>query len=117
MPSYLLSGNIKNGSTSGCCCDSSIDSNSATFFNNLATKLLDMSKTIQKKMDDLSNQVCKPTTGFSIVKIDTPSMLLGVKYEYMEYIKRYGPPDDGIFEEALLEKIRVELGIENEVIL
>lgn len=116
MPSYLVSGNIKSSNTTGCCCDSSIDSNSAIFFNNLASKILDMSKAIEKKMDDLSKQVCTQAVGFSLVKIDTPSMLLGVKYEYMEYIKRYGPPDSGQFDEVLLEKIRNDLGVKNEVI-
>jgi|688.fasta_scaffold611693_2 hypothetical protein len=116
MPSYLLSGNIKNSNTTGCCCDSSIDSNSAIFFNNLASKILDMSKAIEKKMDDLSKQVCTQAIGFSLVQINTPSMLLGVKYEYMEYIKRYGPPDGGQFDEVLLEKIRNDLGVKNEVI-
>jgi len=115
MPSYLLPGNIKN-STTGCCCDSSIDSNSAIFFNNLASKILDMSKAIEKKMEDLSKQVCTKAVGFSLVTIDTPSMLLGVKYEYIEYIKRYGPPDGGQFDEVLLEKIRNELGLKNELI-
>lgn len=113
MPSYVLTGNnIK----PECYCDSSIDSNSAIFFNNLASKMLDMSKAIEKRMDELANKICNHTGGFSLVKIDTPSMILGVKYEYIEYIKRYGPPEDGQFDEVLLEKIRNDLGVKNDII-
>jgi len=110
MPTFIHLSNVKN--TTVVCCDNSLDANSAVFFNNLATKLLDMSKAIEKKMEDLSKQVCSTSSGFSLVEIDTPVMMLGVKYEYIEYIKRYGPPCDGIFDAIKLEQLRVELGIE-----
>lgn len=108
MPRYIVCRQSVNG-----CCDTTIDRNSAVFFNNLATKLLDMSKAIQTKMDDLANKVCHPTEsrGFVLVSIDTPQMLLGVKYEYIEYIKRYGPPSRGKFDERLLDELRKELNI------
>jgi hypothetical protein len=110
MPTFIHLSNVKNATV--VCCDNSLDTNSAVFFNNLATKLLDMSKAIEKKMEDLSKQVCTPSRGFTLVQIDTPVMKLGVKYEYVEYIKRYGPPCDGIFDRIKLEQLRVELGIE-----
>ena len=118
MPSYIQISRQNVGSSSGgnCCCDS-IDGNSAIFFNNLAQKLLDMSKAIEKRIDDLSNKVCQPESkGFLIASIDTPSMMLGVKYEYIEYIRRYGPPDKGKFDSVLLEKLRIELGINDTVV-
>ena len=119
MPSYIqISRQQATGSsTNGNCCCDSIDGNSAIFFNNLAQKLLDMSKAIEKRIDDLSNKVCLPESkGFLIASIETPSMMLGVKYEYVEYIRRYGPPDKGKFDSVLLQKLRTELGIENVVV-
>lgn len=118
MPSYLL-GKFTSGagaggaSGDGCCCtDNTLDRNSAVFFNNLATKLLDMSKAIQKRMDELANRVPPPPqAGFLFAKIDTPVMTLGVKMEYVEYIKRYGPPIKGKFDETKLNDLRAELGI------
>jgi hypothetical protein len=45
-------------------------------------------------------------------------MALGIKYEYVEYIKQYGPPPDGIFNEEKLAAIRIELGIsENSTVI
>ena len=115
MASYLK-GLKANGTASGgdgcCCSDNSIDRNSAIFFNNLALKLLEMSTTIEERMKELSNKVCVPqTSGVLFASIDTPTMTLGVKYEYVEYIKRYGPPKKGKFDEEKLEEIRIELGI------
>jgi hypothetical protein len=115
MPSYLIPGNIGSSGGSGCCCDS-IDVSSAVFFNNLATKLLDMSKAIEKRISDLSSRVCVPTKGVKLIEISAPSMNIGVKYEYIEYIKRIGPPTNGIFDPVILEKIRKELGIVDVVI-
>jgi len=114
MPSYIQISKqiVSSSSTNGNCCCDSIDGNSAIFFNNLAQKLLDMSKAIEKRISDLSTKVCLPESkGFLIASIETPSMMLGVKYEYVEYIKRYGPPDKGKFDSTLLEKLRTELGI------
>lgn len=94
------------------CCDNTVDRNSALFFSNLATKLLDMSKAIEARMEELANKACHTESGgFLFASIDTPSMAIGVKYEYVEYIKRYGPPHRGKFDEHKLRKIRKELGI------
>ena len=109
MPSYIVS-NVKS-TPAPCCCDTSMDSSPATFFSNLATKLLDMSQAIAKKMEELSNKVCKPSSGFSMVHISTPILTINVKYEYIEYIKRYGPPENGIFDDAKIARIKKDLGI------
>lgn len=113
MASYLKGLKANGASGDGCCCsDNSIDRNSAIFFNNLALKLLDMSKAIEARMEELSNKVCSTETrGFLLASIDTPSMSIGIKYEYVEYIKRYGPPPNGLFDETLLTNLRTELGI------
>lgn len=115
MPSYLFGkfASAGAGGADGCCCtDNTLDRNSAVFFNNLATKLLDMSKAIEKRMEELANKATpQPQSGFLFAKIDTPVMALGVKMEYIEYIKRYGPPIKGKFDEEKLEELRAELGI------
>lgn len=111
MPSYLLSSKSTLNDTN-CCCDNSIDGNTAIFFNNLATKLLDMSKAIEIRINELKNKVCTPQKqGVFMASIETPNMPLGIKYEYIEYIKRYGPPLNGQFDELLLNGIRRELNI------
>jgi hypothetical protein len=60
----------------------------------------------------LANKVCEPASkGFILASIDTPQMVLGVSYEFVEYIKRHGPPVNGKFDQAKLADIRAELGI------
>jgi len=106
MPSYIRNCIIKEK------CKSEIDGNSAIFFNNLAIKLLAMSQSIELRIEEISNKVCNPETkGFILVSIDTPVMELGVKYEYIEYIKRYGPPQKGKFDPRKLNIICTELGL------
>lgn len=112
MPSYIVVAGRAGYSGDPCCKDNSIDRNSAIFFNNLANKLLDMSKAIDARMTELANKACPaPSKGFLLASIDTPQMVLGVKYEYVEYIKRHGPPSKGKFDKDKLEAIRIELGI------
>jgi|LauGreDrversion4_2_1035121.scaffolds.fasta_scaffold565176_2 hypothetical protein len=112
MPSYIVVAGRGGYDGNPCCRDNSVDRNSAIFFNNLANKLLEMSKAIDARMTELSNRVCAPETkGFLFASIETPQMVLGVKYEFVEYIKRYGPPVNGKFDAQKLEDIRIELGI------
>jgi hypothetical protein len=112
MPSYLLWGSNGRGNGLSACCDNTVDRNSAMFFSNLATKLLDMSKAIEKRMEELANKVCATESGgFLLASIDTPAMSIGIKYEFIEYIKRYGPPHRGKFDEKKLRIIRKELNI------
>jgi len=112
MPVYIHRGNA-NSASGVCCSQNTIDRNSAVFFNSLATKLLDMSRAIEKKMEDLRKRVCEPQNGrgFLFASIEAPSMVVGVRQEYVEYIKRYGPPVKGKFDEGLLNILRQELGI------
>jgi hypothetical protein len=118
MPTYLVKNNSKGSfkdSNQPCLQDCSIDRNSAIFFNNLATKLLEMSQSIETRITELENRPCSTETkGVFFAAIETPSMTLGVKYEYIEYIKRYGPPSEGKFDEQKLNSLRIELGIQSE---
>lgn len=116
MPNYIV--------TNKQCTTSQISGNSnqntIQFFDSLSTKLLEMSEAVQKRIDDIKANCTAPqkTKGISLVSIDTPSMLLGVKVEYLVYVQRYGPPTNGVFDEKKLEQLRIELGInpEDEVI-
>jgi hypothetical protein len=111
MPQYITKGN---NSYNGNCCTTSSDScqSSVTFFSTLSQKMLEMVDTLQKQFQECKENA-KPTEvkGFFLASIDAPTSLIGVKYEYLEYINRYGPPKDGIFDEILLAKLRSELGI------
>ena len=115
MPSYIVNSlkNCGKNVVAMSCNDNSIDRNSALFFNNLATKLLDMSRAIETKMEELRNKVCERPSGrgFLFASIEAPSMVVGVRMEYVEYIKRFGPPVKGKFDENLLNELRIEMGI------
>jgi hypothetical protein len=105
MPIYLVTPTAsKTGST---CKDTVL------FFSKLATKLLEMAESINTKMEDLKNKVVYIPKGVLLAEIETPQMVIGVRYEYVEYIKRFGPPENGIFDEGRLEALRIELGIDN----
>ena len=120
MPYYIskLSSYVRNGSGggggNGGCCGDSYCKDSSRFFSSLATKLLEMTTAITKRIDDIKKNCGNSHgagKGFLLASIDAPQMTLGVKYEYIEYIKRYGPPTDGKFDETKLQLLREELGM------
>ena len=114
MPTYLVKNSSQN-CIQTCAQDCSIDRNSALFFNNLATKLLEMTQTIENRITELQNRPCSTESrGVFFASIETPPMILGVRYEFIEYIKRYGPPPEGKFDEGKLNSLRIELGISND---
>lgn len=112
MPSYITKGNSSGNS---CCGSSNNDScqSSISFFATLSEKMLAMVNTIKQQFEEIKEN-CKPkeVRGFFLASIEAPKQFIGVKVEYLEYIKRYGPPKDGIFEETLLQQLRVELGVD-----
>jgi hypothetical protein len=108
MPRYI------EGTASKACCPTNQTNckDTTKFFWNLSQKLLDMAEAIDKKIYDLENRVCDGPTGTILfAKVDIPKQTVGIKREYIEYIKRYGSPDDGIFDPVKLELLRVEFGI------
>ena len=109
MPRYLIS------SARGCavqCTSNDVKCASAiNFLDILSNKLLDMTKSLQTQFEECTKSPGVQSAGFIIASVDVPKMTLGVKYEYVVYIQRYGPPSDGIFDEAILVKLRTELGI------
>jgi hypothetical protein len=84
------------------------------FFSKLASKLLTMSETISERMSEMKKHMCaKSEAGVLLASIEAPVMTIAIKYEYIEYVKQYGPPSDGKFDEDKLIKLRKELGITN----
>jgi hypothetical protein len=118
MPTYLR---FRSGGGKGCvelnCSSGQIKCmSSLNFLDTLSKKLLAMTESLQKQFDEC---VRPPPSGGGesgvyLAKIDTPKMVIGVKYEYVLYIQRYGPPENGVFDETILTNLRAELGITAE---
>lgn len=113
MPLYLqLYPNNSAGFSNFCCTSSNIKCSSAiNFLDTLSSKLLDMANSLQQQFNECKQVTSTQEAGFILASIDAPKMTLGVKYEYIVYIQRNGPPPDGIFDETILAQLRVELGI------
>jgi hypothetical protein len=115
MPTYIVSNtfnNVLSGTGSGGCANAVVCRDTTKFFDKLATKLKEMAEAVNTRIEDIrKNAVCYAGGGVLFASIDVPKMNLEVKYEYIEYITRYGPPIDGIFDETKLAELRVELGL------
>ncbi len=86
---------------------------SLEFFETLTDKLTCMVTSLQEQFEEC-HAAAKPqyADGFVLVEVDIPKATIGVKLEYIEYIKRYGPPCDGKFCEEKLRCLRAELGLD-----
>lgn len=125
MPTYLLQSEISqlsnfgnfNANNTNCCAPEACQS-SLLFFNSLSGKMLDMVNTLKQQFAECAANANNTSNakGFILAKIEAPRPVLGVKYEYIVYINRYGPPTDGIFDPVLLQQIRTELGITDTTI-
>jgi len=90
--------------TANCCCPST-----TTFLSTLVDKLYTMSSRLKEQFDSLEEKANRvPQKGIIFAEIDT-SVNVAIKYEYILYLELHGPPIDGIFDEALLAKIRAEM--------
>lgn len=109
MPSYLVSGNNYNNN---CGSETSYCRDTSSFFSKLATKLMDMAVTINKRIEKIQSEVkCSSGGGVLLASIEAPVMMLAIKVEYMEYVRRYGPPDGGKFDQEKINIIKNDLGI------
>lgn len=100
--------NINNGDF----CNAICSAKSLEFFDKLSKKLVLVSEALQEQFNELKKAAYARVSGGPVIaSIDAPDVPLGVKYEYIEYIKRYGPPAKGEFNPTLLFGIRLELGI------
>ena len=112
MPTYYLGGYGSNsGFISGsgsnaadcCCCPST-----TKFFETLANKLEEMTLSLKDQFSNLVNKT-EVGRGFIIASINVAVPIINVKGEYVEYIRRYGPPQNGIFDPIYLDLIRAEI--------
>ena len=91
--------------SANCCCPSS-----TLFLESLTNKLIAMTTSLKQQFIDLKNNQ-KESTGPRaprLVEIQVKTNI-SVKYEYIIYLKRYGPPVNGIFDPVYLSLIRAEL--------
>ncbi len=101
---YSLNNGSGGGSGGNCCCPSS-----TKFLETLTDKLIEMTESIKTQIEELENRVPSCHRGLRIAEIDVPVPPIAVKQEYLIYIKRYGPPINGIFDPIYLDLIRAEL--------
>lgn len=113
MPSLITAADLTNYSgTSGCCQNETPCQSSLIFFSKLSDKLLIMVESLKTQFEECRSKCMgTPSQGAILVSVDAPQVTLGVRYEFIEYIKRYGPPVAGIFDENLLNIIRQQLNI------
>ena len=105
-----MGGMKRNGS---CCDDNSMDLNTAFFFNQLATKLLEMSQSVQERLEAARKNCNQQQSGFLFASIDTPQMAISVGTEYILYVQQFGPPPNGKFCPEKLQQIRIEHNIQS----
>ncbi len=53
--------------------------------------------------------LARSAEGPIMASITAPSLNLGIKFEFVQYINMYGPPPDGKFDPVILEQIRQDL--------
>lgn len=83
---------------------------SVQFFSTLSDKLVSMTESLKAQFNALRIEALgRSAEGAIFASITAPKLTLGVKYEYIEYINRYGPPADGKFDAGLLATIRQEM--------
>ncbi len=100
--------NINNGDF----CNAICSAKSLDFFDNLSKKLVLVTESLQEQFTELRKAAYARVQGGPVIaSIDAPDVPIGIKYEYIEYIKRYGPPPAGAFDQTLLFAIRLEFGI------
>ncbi len=84
---------------------------SMDFLETLSGKLKELTDALKIQFDDLRKQITVKARGPVLASVVAKTIPVGVKYEYVMYIKEYGPPVNGKFDENLLEGLRRQLGI------
>ncbi len=113
MPRYLT----RPGSTAYACsggsdmCDAYCAAKSLEFFDTLSEKLVLMTQSLNDQFEDIRKQIYTQGQGAVLASVVAQPPPIGVKYEYIEYIKEFGPPLDGIFDQQKLITLRIRLGL------
>jgi len=98
-------------SASDCCCPSS-----TVFLDTLTTKLLAMTRSLQKQFEDLEKNQQPPSIGPRAPRLAqiSVSATVSVKYAYYIYVQRYGPPVNGKFDQLYIDLINAEIALGKE---
>jgi hypothetical protein len=87
-----------------CCCPSS-----TKFLETLTDKLIEMTKSLKEQFAELVRPPSSTTSrGIRLAEVDV-TQFVQTRYEYIFYIRRYGPPTNGIFDPVYLDLIRAEI--------
>jgi hypothetical protein len=84
---------------------------SMDFLDTLSKKLKELTDALKVQFDDLKKRVTVKAQGPVLASVVAKTIPIGVKQEYVLYIKEYGPPVNGKFDENLLQGLRQRLGI------
>jgi hypothetical protein len=104
LPTSSIPGSSGGGGDGGCCCPSS-----TKFLDTLTDKLIAMATALQTRIAELESRPPPgQQRGVIFANVDV-SERVGVKFEYIIYLQRYGPPIAGIFDPIYLDLIRAEL--------
>jgi len=89
-----------------------IDRQTVLFISTVATKLLDLTTSIDDRIETIQKN-CKGYTSEKLIlaSVDTPNMNISIGPEYVIYVQKHGPPKLGQFDPDKLAEIRAELGI------
>lgn len=93
----------QNNNSNNCCCPSTTN-----FLETLTNKLYDMAVSLKQQFEELKAIRGSSAQGAVIASIDA-TCAIKIKQEYILYIRRYGPPVNGVFDEDLLTILRSEL--------
>jgi hypothetical protein len=100
---YSLTPSSANADAGNCCCPSS-----TKFLETLTNKLVDMTKSLQTQFSELVKPPSSTFRGIRLAEVDA-TQVVQIRYEYLFYIRRYGPPTNGIFDPVYLDLIRAEI--------
>jgi hypothetical protein len=79
------------------------------FYGKLAEKLKEMTQSLITQFSELTEQHSIHKGAFlAEASVKVPEV--NIRYEYIIYVKRYGPPENGVFDENILDAIRKEMG-------
>ena len=101
---YSLTPSSANADAGNCCCPSS-----TKFLETLTDKLIEMTNSLKTQFAELVKPPAPGgSRGFFLATIPLTAKVT-TKYEYVFYIRRYGPPTNGIFDPIYLDLIRAEI--------
>ena len=100
---YSLSNPSANADAGNCCCPSS-----TKFLETLTNKLVDMTTSLKEQFAELVHPSTTTHRGIRLAETDA-TQHVQTRYEYLFYVRRYGPPEKGIFDPVYLDLIRAEI--------